>query len=49
MFQFKAEFEEMYCAARDLETSRRLHPGLTSYERWLEQNVDGIPVPVAVG
>ena len=49
MFQFKAEFEETYCGARDLETSRRLNPGLTSYERWLEQNADRIPVPVAVG
>jgi uncharacterized protein YbjT (DUF2867 family) len=48
-FQFKAEFEEKYCAARDLETSRRLHPGLTSYQRWLEQNAARIPVPVAVG
>lgn len=49
MFQFKVEFEEMYCAARDLETSRRLNPGLTSYEGWLEQNAVRIPVPVAVG
>jgi uncharacterized protein YbjT (DUF2867 family) len=49
MFQFKVEFEEMYCAARDLETSRRLHPGLTSYESWLEQNADRIPVPVVAG
>ncbi len=49
MFQFKVEFEETFRAARDLETSRRLNPGLTSYERWLEQNADRIPVPVAVG
>jgi uncharacterized protein YbjT (DUF2867 family) len=49
MFQFKVEFEEMYCATRDLGVSRRLHPGLTSYERWLERSADRIPVPVAVG
>ena len=49
MFQFKVEFEEMYCAARDLVVSRRLHPGLTSYERWLEENAQRIPAPVAVG
>lgn len=49
MFQFKAQFEDMFCAARNLETSRRLHPGLTSYGRWLEQNIERIPVPVAVG
>jgi uncharacterized protein YbjT (DUF2867 family) len=49
MFQFKVEFEEMYCAARDLLVSRRLHPGLASYERWLERSAERIPVPVAVG
>ncbi len=49
MFQFKVEYEEMFCAARDLDISRRLHPGLTSYERWLERNAERIPVPVAVG
>jgi uncharacterized protein YbjT (DUF2867 family) len=49
MFQFKVEFEEMYCAARDLVVSRRLHPGLNTYERWLERSAERIPVPVAVG
>jgi uncharacterized protein YbjT (DUF2867 family) len=49
MFQFKVEFEEMFCAARDLLVSRRLHPGLTSYEGWLERSAERIPVPVAVG
>jgi uncharacterized protein YbjT (DUF2867 family) len=49
MFQFKVEFEEMYCAARDLAVSWRLHPGLTSYACWLEQRAARIPVPVAVG
>jgi hypothetical protein len=33
-------------AARDLEVSRKFNPGLTSYERWLEQNAEKIPVPV---
>ncbi|HET6865304.1 MAG TPA: NmrA/HSCARG family protein [Solirubrobacteraceae bacterium] len=49
MFQFKVEFEEAFRGARDLETSRRLNPGLTSYESWLEENADRMPVPVAVG
>ena len=49
MFQFKVEFEEMYCAARDLETSRRLNPGLATYERWLERSAERIPVTVEVG
>jgi uncharacterized protein YbjT (DUF2867 family) len=44
MFQFNAEFAPDYRAARDLETSRRLNPDLTSFERWLELNVERIPI-----
>jgi len=48
MFQFNVEFAAVYGAARELETSRSLHPDLTSYESWLERNVERIPVPAAV-
>lgn len=48
MFQFKVEFEEMYCAARDLATSRRLNPGLVSYERWLEHYAARIPLSALI-
>ena len=44
MFQFNAEFATEYCAARDLDTSRRLNPKLTSFDRWLEENAGRIPV-----
>jgi uncharacterized protein YbjT (DUF2867 family) len=44
MFQFNADFEDEYCAARDLDTSRRLHPGLGSYSEWLEQHAEQIPI-----
>jgi uncharacterized protein YbjT (DUF2867 family) len=44
MFQFNAEFAAEYCAARDLHTSRRLNPGLTSYSAWLDQNATRIPI-----
>ncbi len=41
-------YEATFRGDRDLGTSRRLHPGLTSYERWLEQNVDRIPIEAPV-
>jgi uncharacterized protein YbjT (DUF2867 family) len=44
MFQFNAEFEQEYCAARDLDTSRRLHPRLCSYSEWLERHAEQIPI-----
>ncbi|UJR87279.1 MULTISPECIES: NmrA/HSCARG family protein [Sandaracinus] len=44
MFQFKRDFERDYCAARDLEATRALHPGLQSFESWLERNAKRIPV-----
>jgi uncharacterized protein YbjT (DUF2867 family) len=44
MFQFNAEFAADYRAARDLDTSRRLNPSLTSFDRWLELNAERIPV-----
>ena len=35
MFQFKADFEGAYCAARNVESSRALYPGLQSFDAWL--------------
>ena len=45
MFQFKADFEGMYCAARDLGQSRKLNPGQRTFKQWLQENKDRIPVP----
>ena len=44
MFQFKRDFNEYYCGARDLEESRTLNPSLQSFEQWLAQNKGRIPL-----
>ena len=44
MFQFNAEFEAQVCAARSVEETRRLHPGLQSFAVWLERNRTRIPL-----
>ncbi len=44
MFQFKRDFEEYYCGARDLEFSRGLNPSLRTFERWLAENAGQIPL-----
>ena len=38
MFQFKRDFEEMFCGARDVAFSRQLNPSLQSFEQWLAQH-----------
>jgi uncharacterized protein YbjT (DUF2867 family) len=38
MFQFKADFEEDYCKARDVESTRELDPELLSFQPWLIKN-----------
>jgi uncharacterized protein YbjT (DUF2867 family) len=47
MFQFKAEFEHMYCAARNPACARELHPGLQTFARWLAQNRSRLPIEAA--
>jgi uncharacterized protein YbjT (DUF2867 family) len=44
MFHFNTEFAEDFGACRDVETTRRLNPGLRSYSQWLEQNATRIPI-----
>jgi uncharacterized protein YbjT (DUF2867 family) len=44
MFQFKRDFEESYCAARDIEATRKLNPALQTFETWLAQNKSRIPL-----
>ena len=44
MFQFTTEFEAEYCGVRDIDASRRLNPGLKSFEQWLAANKEQIPV-----
>lgn len=44
MFQFKADFEDDFCGARDEEQTRKLDPELMSLKQWLQQNKNRIKV-----
>ena len=44
MFQFKADFESYYTGARDLDFSRSLNPALQTFDEWLAENADRIPL-----
>ena len=44
MFQYKRDFNAAFRAVRDVEGSRRLHPGLQSFEQWLADNASRIPL-----
>jgi len=44
MFQFKHDFEDYFCGARDPEVARGLNPGLLSFSQWLARWKDQIPV-----
>ena len=44
MFQYKAEFNEDYCGARNLDLCREINPELQSFRQWLDANKDKIPL-----
>jgi len=44
MFQFKRDFEDDFCGARNLDTSRSLNPSLQTFDTWLAHNKDQIPM-----
>jgi uncharacterized protein YbjT (DUF2867 family) len=44
MFQFKADFEDYFCGARDLAVSRSLNPELQTFDTWLDRNKERIPI-----
>jgi uncharacterized protein YbjT (DUF2867 family) len=44
MFQFKRDFNDYYCGARDLAFARQLNPELQTFEQWLARNKDKIPL-----
>jgi uncharacterized protein YbjT (DUF2867 family) len=44
MFQFKRDFQEDFCGARDLKKARALNPSLRTFDAWLAENKDRIPV-----
>jgi uncharacterized protein YbjT (DUF2867 family) len=46
MFQFKRDFNEIFCGARSIELSRSLNPALQTFEQWLARNKEQIPIGV---
>lgn len=44
MFQFKRDFEEYFCGARNLGVARSLNPSLQTFEQWLGENKNRIPL-----
>ena len=44
MFQFKRDFNAVFCAARDPEIARTLNAGLQTFAQWLEANKAQIPL-----
>ena len=44
MFQFKRDFNDYFCGARSVATSRALNPELLTFEAWLAKTRDRIPI-----
>ena len=44
MFQFKHDFEDYFCGARNLDFAKSLNPSLKSFDEWLSENKDKIPL-----
>jgi hypothetical protein len=44
MFQFKRDFEEYICGARNLDAARALNSALASFDTWLTENQSRIPL-----
>lgn len=44
MFQFKADFQSLYCGNRPVALSRSLNPKLQTFAQWLAVNKDRIPL-----
>jgi uncharacterized protein YbjT (DUF2867 family) len=44
MFQFKRDFEDVFCGARNPAVARALNPSLQSFETWLSENKSRIPL-----
>ncbi|MGA8179892.1 MAG: NmrA/HSCARG family protein [Desulfobacterales bacterium] len=44
MFQFKRDFQEVFCGARNVDFSRSLNPELQTFKEWLVKNKDRISI-----
>lgn len=44
MFQFKADFEDYFCGARNINATKKLNPELQNFDTWLVQNKSAIKI-----
>jgi hypothetical protein len=44
MFQFKHDFNDYFCGARNPDFARSLNPALETFDQWLAENKSRIPV-----
>ncbi|MDH3292168.1 MAG: NmrA/HSCARG family protein [Gemmatimonadota bacterium] len=44
MFQFKRDFEDYFCSARNLDFARSINPALQTFDQWLAKNKSQIPL-----
>ena len=44
MFQFKHDFQEVFCGPRKVKESRELNRSLQTFAGWLAENKDRIPL-----
>jgi hypothetical protein len=43
-FDGAGDFDKQYCGARNVQVSRSLNPSLRTFDDWLAQNKDRIPI-----
>ena len=44
MFQFNRDFQDVFCGARNPEVAKALNPELKTFDDWLSENKDRIPL-----
>jgi uncharacterized protein YbjT (DUF2867 family) len=44
MFQFKRDFEHVFCGARNLDVAHALNPAMQTFDQWLAKNKSRIPL-----
>ena len=44
MFQFNRDFEHVFCGARNLDIARSLNPSMQTFDAWLANNKNRIPI-----
>jgi uncharacterized protein YbjT (DUF2867 family) len=44
MYQFKRDFNDYFVGVRDIESARKLNPEMQTFDKWLAQHKDEIPL-----